>query len=151
MIYSFVHLCSRVPVKIEVLDHDDFELKFESSDAYTAKLVKSDDLYDNFLAVKASDADCTNDGHACAYQLASNSPDVDVASLPFKIDDSGYLSSTRGLNKAETFVFNVRAFDCVSKDSYIETQVTVEVVEPCVPQWTGKQRLGDAARRQESG
>ena len=130
-----------MPVKIEVLDHDDSELKFESANAYNAKLVKTDEIYDNFLLVRARDSDCTNEGYACMYQLASNSPDIDVASLPFKIDNNGWLSSTRSLNQVETFSFNVRAFDCVSKDSFVETQVTVDIVEPCVPQWTGKSRI----------
>ena len=116
-------------------------LEFESTPYYGTTLEKTDGIYQNFLLVRARDSDCTNDGFACAYELASNTDAVDVASLPFKIDNTGYLSTTTILNKSETFVFNVRAYDCVSKDSYVETQVTVEIAESWVPKWVGNSRM----------
>lgn len=127
---------NKVPVKIEVLDHDDSKLKFEK-DTYAAILVESNDLYENFVSVRARDQDCTNDGYACSYKLLNKYlEEADPSTMAFKIDPvTGLLSSTRALRPTEKYELNVRAFDCVSKDSFVDTKVMIQVVEKCTPQW----------------
>jgi hypothetical protein len=99
------------------------------------------------MSVKARDNDCTNDGYACVYKLVppesianldmATSENID-AQMPFKIDNTGSLSTTRPLVAGKIYDFKVRAFDCISKDSYVEAQVHIEVIERCSPQWIGK-------------
>lgn len=134
---SPVTLASRkIPVKIQVIDQDDFTLKFDQTEPYRKTLVATETgLNQNFLTVKARDFDCTNQGFACEYKLVTND-ESEREFLPFNIDRAtGSLSSVRTLKAGELFDFKVRAFDCVSKDFYVEAQVIVKVVEPCIPQF----------------
>ena len=125
----------KIPVKIKVVDHDDYSLKFEQSGAYTQTLVESDDLYENFMSVKARDLDCTNNGYACSYKLLLNDLNNVDENFPFKIDSSGSLSTVRPVKSGEFLEFKVRAFDCVAKDSFVDTEVIIKIVEPCIPQF----------------
>ncbi|CAF0843509.1 unnamed protein product [Brachionus calyciflorus] len=127
---------NKVPVKIEVLDHDDFKLKFEQEGLYQKVLIESDEIYENFLTIRARDNDCTNDGYACHYQLLNeNLIPVDPL-FPFKIDTIGQLSSVRSVKRGEQFNFVTRAFDCLNNNSYVDAKVSISVNEPCLPQWT---------------
>jgi hypothetical protein len=126
----------KIPVKIQVVDHDDYSLKFEQAGVYTQTLVESDGLYENFMSIKARDLDCTNNGYACSYKLLLNDlNNVDV-NFPFKIDSTGSLSTVRPIKSGEFLEFKVRAFDCVTKDSFVDTEVIIKVVEPCIPQFS---------------
>ena len=107
---------NKVPVRIAVFDNDDYLLQFTESE-YHATLVESDKLHENFMTVNAKDSDCTNNGFACAYSLDSHEADE----LPFKIDTDGQISTVSPLTGAHTYEFTVRAYDCVSTESYIET------------------------------
>jgi hypothetical protein len=132
-------LKKRVPVQIQVIDHDDYVLKFEESGVYAKKMAESEEIYENFLSIKAHDEDCTNDGNACAYILLSKDSYALDSSFAFRIDQtSGQLSSTRGLKSGELFEFKVRAFDCVNNASYVDAPVYISIVEKCTPQWTSK-------------
>lgn len=126
---------NKVPVRIEVLDNDDYLLQFTESE-YRATLVESEKLHDNFMTVKAKDFDCTNNGYACAYSLHSHELDNHLE-FPFKIDTDGQISTVSALTAPHSYEFTVRAYDCVSTQSFIETKVIVSVVEQCRPQWTG--------------
>lgn len=129
---------NKVPVRIEVLDHDDYPLKFESTE-YKKKLATSNLVYEKIMLIRAKDNDCTNDGYACGYELVSSDDSLvlDESKSPFKIDSNGQLSTTQPLTKPQLFDFKVRAFDCLNKDSFVETPVHIEVVEPCYPKWNG--------------
>ena len=129
----------RVPVKITVIDHDDYLLEFEQTQVYKKTLVESEQIYENFLALKAKDNDCTNNGFACFYALLNNQDNQVISDpqFPFKIDNNGLLSTNQPLRHANFYDFKVRAFDCLNNDSYVDADVNVEVVETCVPQWTG--------------
>lgn len=129
---------NKIPVKIEVIDHDDFVLEFEKPDSYNKKVATSNMIYDNIMTVKARDNDCTNDGFACSYQLVSEDEMGLVLDekFPFKVDSNGVISSTQPLTKAGQYSFKVRAIDCLNKDEYVEAPVHIEVVESCLPQWT---------------
>lgn len=129
---------NRVPVLIQVIDHDDYVLKFEQSSVYKKKLVESDEIYENFMSIKARDEDCTNEGYACSYKLLTKEFLSVDSSFAFKIDDTGVLSSTRALKAGEEFEFKVRAFDCLNNHSFVDASVHINVVEKCVPQWTSK-------------
>lgn len=106
--------------------------KFEQDGVYKKTLIESDDIYEGFMAIRAKDNDCTNDGYACTYQIISNPAEK---LLPFKIDNTGLLSTLRSVKKGEYFEFKVRAFDCLNNQSFVDAQVMINVVEPCVPQW----------------
>jgi hypothetical protein len=113
------------------LDHDDHKLKFENvEETYKKTLTRSNDIYKDFLTVRAKDDDCTNNGFACSYELIS-----DNTRLPFTINNNGQLSSTQPLQVLQTYKFIVRAFDCVNKESFVETNVNIDIAEPCIPQW----------------
>ena len=125
----------KIPVKIQVADHDDYSLKFEQSGVYTQNMVASDGIYENFMSVRARDLDCTNAGFACSYKLLlSDLSEVDQT-FPFRVDSNGSLSTVRAIRAGEFLEFKVRAFDCVSKESFVDAEVIVKVVEPCVPQF----------------
>ena len=119
------------------MDHDDYSLSFDK-DLYKKTLIKSNDLYDNFMQVIARDEDCTNNGQACSYKLLKYDLTEVESDFAFKIDQTGQLSTTRPMNKGELFEFNVRAFDCISKDSFVDVKVIIDVIEECVPQWDGQ-------------
>lgn len=122
-----------MPVRIVVVDHDDSPLKFEQDGLYKKTLVESDLIYDEVMNVRARDEDCTNDGYACSYKLLSVSTDP----YAFKIDTAtGKISSTRALQAGEKFNFKVRAFDCLNNQSFVDADVTIEIAERCVPEWT---------------
>ena len=125
----------KIPVKIQVVDHDDYALKFEREDVYRQTLVESDSIYESFAQVRARDKDCTNNGYACAYKLLLNDLNEVDANFPFKIDAAGSLSSVRAVKAGEFYEFKVRAFDCVSKEAYVDAEVIVNVIEPCIPQF----------------
>ena len=127
-------------MKIEVIDHDDFVLQFEQSSVYKRTLVESDEIYENFMAVKARDNDCTNDGYACSYEIITDEINsiLGEKQTTFKVDNLGMLSSTRALKNGEVFDFKVRAFDCLNKESFADALVHVEIIEKCYPQWTGR-------------
>lgn len=120
-----------MPVKIEVIDHDDYKPQFEQRQ-YSKKIVKTDEIVESILTVKARDKDCTNNGYACSYEIVRDQPVV-----PFKVDASGSISTTESLDKAGTYTFKVRGYDCLNKNSFAETDVTIEVSEPCVPKFIG--------------
>lgn len=128
---------NKIPVKIEVIDHDDFVLQFENPGSYNKKLATSNMIYDNVMTVKARDNDCTNDGFACSYQLVSDDEMSIILDdkFPFNIDINGVISSTHPLTKVGQFSFKVRAIDCLNKDEYVEVPVHIEVVDSCSPQW----------------
>ncbi|RNA41933.1 calsyntenin-1 isoform X1 [Brachionus plicatilis] len=125
-----------IPVKIQVIDHDDYELKFEHDGVHTATLTESNEIYQNFMSVRARDNDCTNDGYACSYQLLTESLIPVEPLFPIKIDNTGVLSTLRSVKRAESFDFIVRAFDCLNNQSHTDAKVLVTVVEPCTPEWT---------------
>lgn len=124
---------NKVPVRIEVLDSDDYLLQFDQPE-YSSKLIKSANLYENFISVKARDNDCTNSGIACSYTLEHT--DYLDEDFPFKIDTDGQISSTQGITQNRNYNFKVRAYDCVKKSSFVETNVDISIVEPCTPKWT---------------
>lgn len=124
---------NKVPVRIEVVDSDDYELEFEQRE-YHLSLVKADHTYTNFLTVKAKDHDCTNNGQACSYSIVPN--DINQQELPFQINNEGQVSSKSVITESRMYDFKVRAFDCVNPASYAETSVHIEIVEPCVPKWS---------------
>jgi hypothetical protein len=108
-------------------------------------MVASDQLYLNFMSVKAHDNDCTNEGDACSYKLVppDSIANLDTnenieAQMPFKIDGTGSLSSTRPLIAGKIYDFKVRAFDCISKESFVDAQVHIEIIDRCSPQWIGR-------------
>ncbi len=99
-------------------------------------MIKSNEIYENFMQVQAKDQDCTNNGQACAYKLLKpDLTEVDV-NFPFSIDEFGQMSTNRPINKGDLFEFTVRAFDCVTKDAYVDAKIIVDVIDECVPQWT---------------
>lgn len=102
-------------------------------------MAESDDIYENFMSIRAKDNDCTNEGYACSYTLLLNDFNNVDANFAFKIDSTGSLSSTKAVKKGEIYEFKIRAFDCLNKESYVDTQAVIEVVEPCVPQFTDYQ------------
>ena len=110
---------------IQVLD-----LKFEE-ESYNRTLIESESIYEKLMTIRARDQDCT-DRFACSYEI------IDQPMIyAFRIDQlTGEISSTRALISAERFDFKVRAFDCVNNQSYVETDVSINIVEMCVPQWT---------------
>jgi hypothetical protein len=126
----------RIPVKIEVLDHDDSQLKFEQQ-TYTETLIESTELYENFMQIRAHDNDCTNDGYACSYKLLTkNLAEISEPDFAFKIDQAtGTLSSTRELKSSEVFEFTLRAFDCISHDSFVDASILINVIEKCTEEW----------------
>lgn len=126
---------NKVPVRIEVIDTDDFSLEFEKSE-YMVRLVKSEKGYENFLTVKAMDYDCTNNGMACSYTLEHEL--YLSTEFPFKVNANGELSIEGEISRPRSYQFKVRAYDCVNKKAFVEANVKVEIVEPCVPEWTGK-------------
>jgi hypothetical protein len=120
-----------------VLDHDDSPLKFEK-DVYTKKLGESSDLYENFMTVSARDQDCTNAGNACSYKLLTKFlDDIDEESFAFKIDSTGALSTRKAMLNGESYEFTVRAFDCVTKEAFVDARVKINVVGKCSPEWIG--------------
>ena len=128
-----------------MVDFDDFQLKFER-DVYTTSLVESTHVYKSFMQVKATDGDCTNNGMACAYALVRDGSTTTTlldSSFAFAIDNNGWLSSTRAVSPGESFSFKVRAFDCVTKDSYVETSVFITISEKCMPHWTGSMMIAN--------
>ncbi len=108
---------------------------------YKKTLVESDQLYQNFLSVKARDNDCTNNGYACAYKIISSKDNQAIleSQFPFKIDNNGLLSTNQPLSRAYAnfYDFKVRAFDCLNNESFVDATVNIQVAEPCLPQWTG--------------
>jgi len=123
-----------------VIDHDDYKLQFEEQ-VYKKILVESESLYENFMKVTAKDQDCTNDGFACSYKIVGIDTNDISADFPFRINNNGMLSSVRAVKSREMFKFKVRAFDCVSRDSFVDTDVVVDIIESCKPQWIGKFQL----------
>jgi hypothetical protein len=124
-----------------VLDHDDSPLKFEKN-VYTQTLGESADLYENFATASAKDQDCTNAGYACSYKLLTKFlDDIDDESFAFKVDSTGALSTRKAMLAGENFEFTVRAFDCVSKESFVDARVKINVVAACTPEWTGQCNL----------
>lgn len=143
-VIKLIVLINRVPVRIQVLDHDDSVPKFEQeSGVYKKTLVESDLLYENIMSIRARDEDCTNDGYACSYKLLS-APDLlpldessSSSSFAFQIHPtSGMLSSRLPLKAGDRFEFKVRAFDCLNNQSFVDADVLISVVEKCLPQWT---------------
>ena len=137
-----VHDCStpslasrKIPVKIQVLDHDDYPLKFER-DIYTQNLAESNGIYENFMSVRARDLDCTNFGYACSYKLLLNDLNEVNKNFPIQIDSNGSLSTVRSIKATKYLKFKVRAFDCVNKNSYVDTEVIIKVVKPCLPEYS---------------
>ncbi len=126
----------KVPVRIDIVDQDDYLLSFDKS-LYTATLVQAENhIYEDFLTVRATDHDCSNQGLACAYSLHHELYLDDE--FPFIVNNEGHLSTKGQLNAApRSYQFKVRAYDCVSTGTFVEADVTVEVHEPCVPEWTG--------------
>lgn len=116
------------------MDSDDYELQFDAP-TYQSTLIKSEHLYENFLSVSAKDHDCTNNGLACSYSLEHELTVVDE--FPFSISTTGQISTKRSLTQAGVYDFRVRAYDCVNNKSFVEVPVHVDIIEPCVPQWTG--------------
>jgi hypothetical protein len=125
----------KIPVKIQVVDHDDYPLKFEQRGVYAKTLVESDGLYKNFMSIKARDLDCTNNGYACSYKLLLNDLNDIGKKFPFKIDSTGSLSTVRPVKSGESHKFKVRAFDCITNDSFAEAKVFINIAKPCVPQF----------------
>ena len=110
---------------IQVLD-----LKFEE-ESYNRTLVESESIYEKLITIRARDQDC-NHGFACSYKIIDQ-----PMTYAFRIDQlTGEISSTRAIKSGERFDFKVRAFDCVNNQLYVETGVSINVVEMCVPQWT---------------
>ena len=85
--------------------------------------------------MSAKDHDCTNNGLACSYSLEHELTVVDE--FPFSISTTGQISTKRSLTQAGVYDFRVRAYDCVNNKSFVEVPVHVDIIEPCVPQWTG--------------
>jgi hypothetical protein len=106
---------------------NDHKLVFEQSDVYRTILVNQTSK--NFLLVKATDDDCTNDGKACAYKILEES-------IPFTVDELGFLSNTVPLAKSR-YDFTVRAYDCLDDESYVDASIHIDVDEQCVPVWQG--------------
>lgn len=126
-----------MPVRIQVIDHDDSVLKFENDGLYKKTLVESELIYEEFLSVRARDEDCTNDGYACLYKLLNSK---DFAGLEdqnaFKMNSkTGKLSSIRALRAGEKFNLKVRAFDCLNNESFVDADVNIDIVERCLPEW----------------
>lgn len=121
---------NKVPVRIDVLDIDDYLLQFEETE-YHHSIVESDQIHDKFMTVRATDNDCTNNGYACSYGLERGNSEE----LPFKINDQGELSTVKPLTHFQVYEFKVRAYDCLNNNSFAEADVRIEVVEPCIPQW----------------
>ncbi len=120
-----------------MIDHDDYKLRFEEQ-VYKKILVESESLYENFMQVIAKDQDCTNDGFACSYKIVRIDSNDISPEFPFRINNNGMLSSVRALKSKEMFKFKVRAFDCITRDSFVETDVVVDIIESCKPQWIGE-------------
>jgi hypothetical protein len=90
------------------------------------------------MIVKARDDDCTNDGFACSYEIANNED------VPFKVNKLGFISNTKPLKRSDKASYDliIRAYDCLDFDNeYVETNVHIDVKEPCRPQWKSKNYL----------
>ena len=124
----------RIPVTIEILDHNDHELKFDGNDYY-ASLVE-DNISESILIVKAHDDDCTNDGFACSYEIVNNDD------VPFKINKLGFISNTKALKRSDKAKYDliIRGYDCLD-NKYVETNVHIEVKEHCRPEWKSNEIL----------
>lgn len=99
-------------------------------------MTESNEIYENFLTVRARDQDCTNEGYACSYQLLTDSLIPVEPLFPIKIDNTGQLSALRSLKHGENLNFIVRAFDCLNNQSFVDAKVLITIVEPCTPEWT---------------
>lgn len=118
-----------------MIDHDDYKLKFEHEGIYTTTLTESNEIYQNFMSIRARDNDCTNDGYACSYIILTESLIPVEPLFPIKIDNMGSLSTLRSVKHGENFNFIVRAFDCLDNESHTDAKVSISVVEPCKPEW----------------
>lgn len=124
---------NKVPVRIEVVDSDDYELEFEQTEYHTSLVKSAESTYTNFMSIRAKDHDCTNNGQACSYSIVPNANSQQE--LPFQINNEGQISTKLPLTETRMYDFKVRAFDCVNPASYVETTVYIDVVEPCLPKW----------------
>lgn len=126
----------KIPVTIEVLDHDDTVPKFEEDNYY--RDLYEDQINDLILTLNAKDSDCTNNGNACDYKIIlSDEDEMEFDEYPFKINSKGYLSNVIKLNRSVRafYDFKVRAYDCLNNVSYSETNIHIEILEKCVPKW----------------